>query len=93
MSKKHRTAEWQHLVRTMKPRLLTALPAPCPRCGQAMTRQHHLDVGHISLDPALRFNPANVRLEHRRCNRQHGQRITTAMRTVRNQKKERLPKW
>jgi hypothetical protein len=93
MSAKHQTAEWQRLVRTVKPRLMTALPAPCPRCGQVMLKQHRLDVGHISLDPALRNSPQNVRLEHRSCNRKHGQRITTALRTGRNQKKERLPQW
>lgn len=94
MSKKHRTSEWQLLVRTMKPRLLAALPAPCMRCGQPMTRGQKLDVGHINLDPQLRFSPHNVRLEHRTCNRRHGQQITTALRNARSKTRKRdLPSW
>lgn len=92
MSKTHLTSQWQRLRKQVKPRLVSALPHPCPRCGQIMAKGMPLDLGHISLEPALRYAPHNLRLEHRSCNRRHGQRITSAIRTKRTQDKE-LPKW
>ena len=39
-----------------------------------------LDLGHISRDATVTYDPSNLRLEHMACNRRDGQRITTAKR-------------
>jgi hypothetical protein len=59
-----------------------------------MVKGMRLDLGHISRNPALFYVHANIRLEHMRCNRRDGQRITTALRMMRTPKKdERMPAW
>lgn len=60
-----------------------------------MVKGMRLDLGHASLIPALAFDPANLRLEHRSCNRRDGQRITTSKRLSKSTSKasERMPKW
>ena len=68
------------LRNTLKPRLMAQLPQPCPRCGQVMSPSMKLDLGHISRHPSATFEPTNLRLEHRACNRKDGQRITAAKR-------------
>jgi hypothetical protein len=90
--KKHQTKQWVKVRALVKPRLMAQLPQPCPRCGQVMNVSMRLDLGHISRDPAVNYDPSNLRLEHMHCNRKDGQRITTAKR-----KKPkiglRMPRW
>ena len=76
----------------VKPRLIAALPAPCARCGQVMTKEMKLDLGHITRDPKAHYLPSNLRLEHRACNRRDGQRITVAKRST-PKMGERMPSW
>lgn len=57
-----------------------------------MMRGMKLDLGHASLSPALTFEPGNLRLEHRKCNRQDGQRIATGKRATKTRGK-RMPSW
>lgn len=92
MSIKHQGTAWTRLRAKVKPRLIAALPAPCPRCGGLMTKDMPLDLGHIMRGPAVDYDPANLRLEHRSCNRRDGQRIATAGRLSRKNR-ERMPKW
>jgi hypothetical protein len=92
MTRKHQDAAWMKMRARHKPMLIAALPAPCPRCGGIMERGMPLDYGHISRNPALHLEPANHRLEHRRCNRRDGQRIATAGR-LSKANRERMPKW
>jgi hypothetical protein len=73
--------------KAMRKRLLARLRDgdPCPRCGRPMYRAlaHLLDVGHV-VDRAAGGTLADgARLEHRRCNRQAGQRLTTRILTAR----------
>jgi hypothetical protein len=57
-----------------------------------MERGMLLDLGHISRAPELSYEPSNVRLEHRGCNRRDGQRITAAKRSAPDIGK-RMPRW
>lgn len=93
MTRKHQDPRWTKVRADVKPRLMSALPSPCPRCGQAMVRGMKLDLGHASLDPALHYTPGNLRLEHRGCNRRDGQRISAAIRASRSKKKKGMPAW
>lgn len=90
MSRKHQDTRWVKVRATVKPRLMAALPHPCPRCGHVMERGQALDLGHRLLDPTLAFEPANLRLEHRACNRRDGQRITSAKR---RKPEKGMPRW
>jgi hypothetical protein len=60
-----------------------------------MMQGMRLDLGHISRSPALFYEPSNIRLEHMSCNRKDGQRITTALRTMRTPSKRNssMPEW
>ena len=90
----HNDVRWARLRKELRPRLVARLPHPCPRCGGPMTKGMRLDLGHISRNPVLFYDASNVRLEHMRCNRQDGQRITTALRVMRGKRKEeRMPRW
>lgn len=90
----HNDKRWMKLRKELRPRLIAQLPHPCPRCGGPMMRGMRLDLGHISRAPHLFYDPANIRLEHMSCNRRDGQRITTALRTMRSPKKKgRMPAW
>lgn len=93
MSAKHQDPRWVKVRAAVKPRLIAALPAPCPRCGGVMVKGMRLDLGHASLIPALAFEPGNLRLEHRSCNRRDGQRMTTARKLSRSKRDERMPRW
>jgi hypothetical protein len=92
---KHQESKWVLLRKRMRPRLTALLPMPCPRCGQVMERGMLLDLGHISRAPELTYEPSNVRLEHRHCNRRDGQRVTTAKRMMRKPVDigKRMPNW
>jgi hypothetical protein len=57
-----------------------------------MAKGMKLDLGHVSRMPALWYEPSNLRLEHRACNRRDGQRITVAKREKRKIG-ERMPSW
>lgn len=92
MSAKHQTTQWQELRRRVKPRLMARLPHPCPRCGQVMDSSMKLDLGHIMRGPQVDYSEQNVRLEHRRCNRRDGQRITTGKK-LSKRNAERMPTW
>ena len=92
MSAKHRTSAWVQVRALVRPRLEASLPHPCPRCGQLMAKGMRLDLGHISRAPALAYEPGNLRLEHRACNRADGARITVAKRAKRRIG-ERMPSW
>lgn len=94
MSKKHQGGEYVRVRARVRPALIARLPHPCPRCGQMMDKSMHLDVGHIDLHPGRVADPTNLRLEHRSCNRRHGQSLTSAIRRSKgkNMKKE-LPGW
>jgi hypothetical protein len=91
MTEKHRRPEWWKMQRSLKPKLMAQLPAPCPRCGGVMMKGMKLDLGHRSRTPGAEYDHANVRLEHRSCNRKDGQRITMGIRQAR--KKGRMPGW
>jgi hypothetical protein len=95
MPKKHHDKRWVKLRKEVKPRLMARLPHPCPRCGGMMSKEQRLDLGHISRHGSLVYEASNVRLEHMSCNRRDGQRVTTALRTIRTPSKrdERMPKW
>lgn len=54
-----------------------------------MVKGMRLDLGHASRTPGAEYDPANLRLEHRSCNRADGARITAAVRT----RKKGMPKW
>ena len=92
MKRKHQTKEWVKVRAKVKPRLMAQLPAPCPRCGQVMSASMRLDLGHISRDATVTYDPSNLRLEHMHCNRRDGQRITTAKRRKPNIG-ARMPRW
>ena len=90
---KHQDPRWQAVRKRVKPRLIAALPHPCPRCGQIMEKGQRLDLGHIVRRPEADYDPSNLRLEHASCNRRDGQRITTALRYGHTTTSERLPGW
>lgn len=92
--RKHQDKRWQALRKRVLPVLKARLPQPCPRCGQIMTVDMRLDLGHMSRHPDLVYNEQNVRLEHMVCNRRDGQRITTGMMKERRKAKDQeLPSW
>ena len=73
-------------VTALRQRMAQMLPVPCPVCGHMITDTTPWDIGHIvprDVDPDLAWEPANWRLEHSRCNRRAGQRITARKRTRR----------
>ena len=71
---------------------LPRLPLPCALCGEAMTSEQQLVVGHITRERASYFDPKACRLEHAACSRREGQRISTANKAERK-RATRLPAW
>jgi len=92
MTRKHQDTRWVKVRAKVKPRLEALLPHACPRCGNVMEKGMPLDLGHISRQPQGHYEPSNLRLEHRSCNRRDGQRITTAKRTG-TSTGARMPGW
>ena len=94
MSSKHQDKRYQRLAKELRPKLEALLPMPCPRCGRPMVKGMKLDLGHRTRDPQATYERSNLRLEHRRCNRQDGQKITTAMRVAKGRKgRPERPAW
>lgn len=60
--------------------LARTLPRPCYRCGLPVEVGQAWDVEHkipCSLAPQLAYHPGNLDVSHARCNRAHGQSLTT----------------
>ncbi|QQD75095.1 hypothetical protein I8920_09460 [Curtobacterium sp. YC1] len=103
MSEHHRTTSWKLILRTTKPRVAAALPAPCVNgCGRLVEHGSTFDLGHIVDVAAARrlgwteqqINDAsNLGPAHPKCNRSAGGKAGRAIQVAASKQKRRLPSW
>lgn len=103
MSEHHRSTSWKVILRTVKPRVAAALPAPCIEgCGRLVNPGDTFDLGHIVSVAAARrmgwteqqINAAsNLGPAHPKCNRSAGGKAGRALQVAASKQKRRLPSW